>query len=318
LFGAEAISTSYLSMLFSALNGVLIFWILQQMASRKWIQISKIGALTLVTVFLFGTPHLWVGLSGRAWFVSQILTVLFLALATYSALRSWSPWAVGALIGAAILARPNSLMTWPFVFAIAMQILKEDLGQVSLRQAFLWTVKSALPILIAVAVALLYNYLRFGNFLDFGYTRLNGDPQIVQDAQMYGVFSFHFISRNLDAMLFRLPEIHWGGRWPIEPSTTGMSIFLATPPLLYLFHRYQKQWWIMGAWLAVLLNLILLLCYHNTGAHQFGYRYILDMLVPLITLLAVGLGRKIPWHFILLVLVSIVINIYGANWFMNG
>jgi hypothetical protein len=42
------------------------------------------------------------------------------------------------------------------------------------------------------------------------------------------------------------------------------------------------------------------------------------MLVPLITLLAVGLGRKIPWHFILLVLASIVINIYGANWFMNG
>jgi hypothetical protein len=94
LIGAENISTSYLSMFFSAINGVLVFLILTQLNKRKWINISTTGIFILVTLFLFGTPHLWVGISGREWFVSQILTVLFLALAVYAALRSWSAWLV--------------------------------------------------------------------------------------------------------------------------------------------------------------------------------------------------------------------------------
>lgn len=325
--GAENISTSYLSMIFSALNGVLVLLILKQLIQRKWIELSKSGVFWLLVVFLFGAPHLWVGISGRGWYVSQILTVLFLALAIYAALRVWSAWVVSIFIGIAMLARPNSLMTWPFVFAISMQILKENQGRIEFKQAFQWSAKTILPIALAVIGLLAYNYLRFNNFLDFGYTTVNAGPDIVQNVQTYGLFSPHFILTNLQVMLFKMPRIHWGAPWPtqprgavwpIEPTTTGMSIFLTTPPLLYLFHRYPKQWWIMGAWTAVLFNIIMLSFYSNNGSAQFGYRYILDFLVPLITLLAVGLGKKVPWHFIVLVLVSILINIYGAYWFMNG
>jgi hypothetical protein len=318
LIGAGNISTSYLSMFFSAINGVLVYLILGQLNQRKWINISTAGNLILVTMFLFGTPHLWVGISGREWFVSQILTVLFLALAVYAALRSWSAWLVGAFIAIAITSRPNSLMTWPFVFAIAMQVLKETQGKVNLKQAIQWILKTIPPIALAIGSLFFYNYIRFGNLLDFGYTTINGDPDVVYNVQTWGTFSPHFIWTNLQVMLFKLPWIHLGSRWPIEPSSIGMSIFLTTPPLIYLFRRYPKQWWIIGAWAAVFFNVVLLILYHNTGSQQFGYRYILDFLVPLITLLAVGLGKKIPWHFVLLVLVSVMINLYGANWFMNG
>jgi hypothetical protein len=326
-FGSENINTSYISIFLSAINGMLMFLILKQLAYRKWIELSDSGMFWLVMVFLFGTPHLWVGISGRGWYVSQILTVLFLALAVYAALRSWSAWLIAACIGAAMLARPNSLMTWPFVFAISMQILKENQGNVTWKQAIQWIAKTALPIALAVAGLLIYNYLRFENFRDFGYTTLNGDPEIVNNAQTYGLFSTHFIPNNLYLMLFKTPQIHWGvpwpsvpkgAVWPIDPTTTGMSIFLATPPLLYLFRHYPKHWWVLGAWAAILCNVIMLSLYSNTGAHQFGYRYILDFLIPLVAMLAVGLGKKVPWHFILLTLVSIVINLYGAYWFMNG
>lgn len=325
--GAESISTSYASMFFSAINGMFLFLILKQLLHRNWIELSGSGVFWLAVVFLFGTPHLWVGISGRGWYVSQILTVLFLALAVYAALRSWSAWLVATFIGIAMLARPNSLMTWPFVFAIAMQILKESQGSVSWKQVFQWIAKTVLPIALAVVVLLGYNYLRFENFLDFGYTTLSGDPDIVENAQTYGLFSFRFAPNNLYVMFLKLPQINWGtpwpdfpkgALWPIDPTTTGMSIFITTPPLLYLFRRYPKQWWIFGAWGAVLFNVIMLSLYSNTGAHQFGYRYILDFLVPLVTLLAVGLGKKVPWHFIVLTLASIAINLYGAYWFMNG
>jgi hypothetical protein len=325
--GAENISTSYFSILLSATNGVLLFLILKQMTQRKWIRLSGHGMFWLVVLFLFGTPHLWLGISGRGWYVSQIVTVLFLSLAIYAALRSASPWLSGTFLALAMLARPNSLMSWPFIFAISMQVIKEKHGSVLWSQAISWTAKTALPMAVTVVILLTYNYLRFENILDFGYTTVNAGPDVVRNVQTYGMFSPHFIPNNLYVMLLKPPRINWGtpwpdepkgALWPIDPTTTGMSIFITTLPLLYLFRRYPKEWWILGGWIAVLFNGIMLSTYHNTGAHQFGYRYILDFLVPLIMLLAVGFGKKIPWHFIVLVLVSIVINLYGAYWFMNG
>lgn len=318
LIGGENINTSDLSIFFSAINAVFVFLILEQLARRKWIKLSRANLLLLVVLFAFGNPHLWVGIRGRAWFVSQILTVTFLALAVFAALKSWSPWWVGISIGLAILARPNGIMTWPFVFAIAMQILKEEHRSIRWKQIMDWSIKTMIPIGMAIAGLLIYNYARFENFLDFGYTTLQGDPVMVANAQTYGIFSPHFIVRNLRAMFFYVPAIQLGTQWPILPSATGMSIFLVTPPLIYLFHRYERKWWVLGAWASVFLNFILLVLYHNTGAHQFGYRYILDVIIPLMALLALAMDKKIPWHFILLLLFSIAFNIYGAYWFING
>ncbi|MBT3187385.1 MAG: hypothetical protein HN736_16825 [Anaerolineae bacterium] len=316
--GADGISTSYLSMIVSAANGVLLFLILNNLNSRKWINLSTSGIFTIVILFLFGTPHLWLGISGRGWYFSQVLTAFFLAFAIYAALRSWSAWSVGALIATAMTARPTALMTWPFLLAITLQILKENQEEVELKHVVQWSAKTVVPISVAVIGLLTYNYLRFENFLDFGYVTVNAGPDIVRNVQQWGTFSPHFIPINLSVMLFKLPFWNPGGRWFILPSATGMSVFLTTPALIYLFRRYSKDWWVIGAWAAVFFSVALLSLYHNTGAHQFGYRYILDFLTPLIVLLAVGFKKKTPWHFQLLVVISIAINLYGTHWFMNG
>lgn len=318
LVGGKNISTADFSMFFSAFNAVLVFLILNQLVDRQWIKLPRNSILWLVLLFAFGTPHLWVGISGRFWFVSQILTVTFLALSVFASFKSWSPWIVGFFIGLAVSARPNGLMSWPFVFAIAMQVMKEDGQSIDLKKMFAWSLKSAIPILIAVLSLLLYNHARFDNYFDFGYITINGDPVVVQNAKTHGLFSIYYILYNLRVMFLYLPEIHPDGPWPFLPSGAGMSIFLTTPALIYLVRRYEGRWWILGAWAAVFFNFALLIMYHNTGKDQFGYRYILDALTPLTVLLAVSLGKKIPWHFILLVVLSIIINLYGANWFMNG
>lgn len=242
LIGATNISTSYLSMMFSAFNGVFLYLILKELNARKWINLSKSGILILVILFLFGTPHLWLGISGRGWYFSQILTLLFLALASYATLRSYSAWLVGIFIALAIAARPTAIMTSPFYFAIAMQLLKEKQGTINLKQALQWVAKTVPPIALAIIGLLTYNYLRFENFLDFGYVTVNAGPVIVKNVQTWGTFSPHFIPINLQVMLFKLPWINPTGRWLIELSTSGMSIFLTTPPLIYLFRRYPKQW----------------------------------------------------------------------------
>lgn len=318
LFGAENINSMDFSIFFSAVNAVLFFLIFEQFIRRQWIKLSIPGALCMVLLFMFGTPHLWVGINGRFWFVSQIVTVTFLALATLGALRSWSPWALGGLIGLAVGTRPNGLMTLPFLLAITLQIWKENGETVDFKRLSGWAFRSAVPIGVAVAGLLLYNYARFEDFFDFGYVTIHGNPVIVRNAQTFGLFSTHYIPYNLKVMFLYAPKIRPGEPWPIQPSGAGMSVFLTTPALVYLFRRYENKLWIWGAWASVCLNFALLVMYHNTGMDQFGYRYILDALAPLAVLLAAAFGRKLPWLFILLVALSVAINMYGAAWFMKA
>jgi hypothetical protein len=56
--------------------------------------------------------------------------------------------------------------------------------------------------------------------------------------------------------------------------------------------------------------------YHNTGSFQFGYNYLLDFIIPLLLILAAGLGEKTPRLFAVLVVLSGIINLLGAFWFM--
>ncbi len=315
LIGGSAISSHVFSIAFSALNSVLLFLILEQTRRLGWINLSHNYMVWLVALFAFGTPHLWVGLSGQAWFLSQIVAVSLIAFAAFATLKSWSPWVVGVSIGLAVATRPNSIISWLFVFAIAAQMMKDNPS--AIKQMMAWAIKSAAPILLAIIGLLMYNYARFGTFADFGYTTLNGDPEIIANAQTHGLFSPHFILSNLRVMLFNFPLIRPDARWPIQPSGNGMSIFLVTPVFFYLFRRYERQWWILGAWATVFCGLGLLLMYHNTGSRQFGYRYILDVIAPLILLLAAALRDRIPWHFFALLSLSILINLYGAYWFFN-
>jgi hypothetical protein len=306
------------SMLFGALNAVLVYLVLSRLAARQWIAASKTTIFLLVVLFSFGTNHLWVSIMGEVWFVSQAVTVTFLALAALSALHGQSPWVTGALLGAAMLARPNSLMTWPLLFAVAMQIEKDEGAAFDFKRMAAWTIRSAVPLGLAVAGLLIYNYLRFEDFMDFGYVTISGEPGIVRNAQTYGLFSPVYIPHNLEVMFLLLPNIRLGDAWPIQPSLEGMSVFLSTPVLIYLIRRYEKQWWIAGAWLSILLGFTLLVMYHNTGAAQFGYRYILDMIVPILALLPLGLPKRLPWHFYALWLGSIAMNIYGTAWIINA
>lgn len=326
-FGVENINTSYLSILYSAITGVIALLILRQLVHLKWLELSWHATFWLIALFLLGTPHLWVGINGRGWFISQILATLFLSLAIYAALRAWPAWWVASFIAVAMLSRPNTLMTWPFVFAISMQLLKEKHGKIEWKQAFLWSAKTVIPVISAILILLSYNYIRFENFFDFGYATLKGSQGIVDNVQTHGLFSAHFIPENLYIMLLKMPQIGWetfltdrpkGNLISIGLEPIGMSIFATTPSLLYLFRRYPGQWWVWGAWATILFNIILLSLYSNTGSAQFGYRYILDFIVPLITLLAVGVSQKVPWHFMVLALISIAINLYGAYWFMSG
>ena len=333
LLGAGNLNMVRISIFFAALNALLIYWILEQAARLEWIRLGRAGRLWIVALFAFGNPHLYVGINGMVWFLSQTLTVTFIALAALVSLKSWPAWLAGLCLAAAVAARPDVAVAWPMLAGIYLTFLLgkwptpgastpwrewagvgggDILGQ--LRPALLWTIQSTLPVILAVGGLLWYNHARFDSWLDFGYVTINGSDQIIHDVQAYGIFNPYFIPRNLNVLLLGIPEIRLQAPY-IFPSRDGMSLLLTTPAFIYLFRRQKMNAWKLGALASVLLNLCLLVMYHNTGNFQFGYSYLLDFLVPLLLLLAAGFEEKLPRLFTALVLLSIAINLLGTIWF---
>jgi hypothetical protein len=317
LVGLGNVNTVLFSILFASINSMIVFLILDRLRNLEWIKLNRSDSLWLVVLFTFGTPHFYMGIIGMEWQISKVLAVTFLALSIYSGLKGWSAWLVGLCLGLAMASRPNLFVIWPLLFAIAIQIVKDD-NHRELKWKWLvkWVAASAIPVVVVVIGLLLYNYLRFGNPMDFGYVNINGSTQIVENVRKYGIYNLHFIPVNLSVMFSQLPSIRSYSPY-LFPSLDGMSMLITTPALFLLIHRYEKKWWIIGTWTSVILSVILLSMYHNTGAAQFGYGYIMDFIIPLMMLLAVALGRKCSWIFRLLVIISVGINGFGVWWFLQ-
>jgi hypothetical protein len=313
MYTVAGVNTVIFSIVFGAANIALVFIILEMIAARGWTRLSTGGNLWLTALFGFGTVHFYLSIVGKMWFMSQTVTVTFLALAVLFAISSRPPWLVGMMLGFGIVARPNIALAWPLVFGIAAQIQKDATGRLDWRRLVGWTVLSGIPMAMGVAVLLGYNYIRFNDILDFGYLTENVADFMAGDLKKYGTFNTHFIRRNLQVMFLGLPE------WDpicrrVVPQQQGMSMFLATPALVYLVKSLRRSPWVLGAWGAVLALIAMISTYYNTGAWQFGYKYMLDFAVPVVMLLALAAGKRVSWLFRILIFLSIAINIIGVLW----
>lgn len=314
LFGIEGINMTVVSAMIGALNAALIFLILQRAVQTGMIHCERSAILWLTIVFAFGTNTIWLAVTGQMWFISQLITVTMIELSVLAVISKWSGWLVGLFFGFAMLARPN---VFPIAFLLLGIYLWEqaDFPRVAWRKTIFWGIKVAFPSMVCIFLLLYYNKLRFDNWFDFGYVTINGAPWILEAVQKYGMFHPHFFKTNLQVMLWQLPALDFSGdRFFFQPGISGFSVFVMTPPLIYLFRRFRKNWWVIGAWVAVILTVLLLLFYHNTGAEQVGYRYLLDAIVPIMLLMGLGVDRKVSWFFKMLAVIGITVNLLSVYW----
>jgi hypothetical protein len=183
------------------------------------------------------------------------------------------------------------------------------------RQGLVWKELFLFFIVLGIFIAgmLLYNQARFGSLLDFGYNAMNVNSFVRGNLHTYGQFNRHFIGTNFRYMLLEPPEIV-----PYAPYLTfnplGTGIFWTSPALLlaFLAFRYREHRWLVASLLAAcLLPIALLLLYFNTGWYQFGYRFILDFLPFALLLASLGMGAKPGWWEKVLIVLSVVINMWG-------
>jgi hypothetical protein len=160
--------------------------------------------------------------------------------------------------------------------------------------------QAAIAGLFVVAVLMTMNTLKFGRPWDSGYAHIfnerSGD-RFADDVAAHGLFSVHYVPRNLYYMNFGFPEVHriemaGESQVHLRPNTMGTGIWWTTPLLLWLFVGLRRlaadplsRWYLVGAVLVVAV----LLFYHNTGAQQRGFnRFSLDYIPVLLALVA-------PW-----------------------
>jgi hypothetical protein len=315
LKGAVGLNTVVFSIFFGALNAALVFLILESMVEHGWSQLQMKDNLWLTLLFAFGTPHFYLAIVGKMWFMSQMVTITFFALAILMTMARRPAWSTGICLGIAMAARPNIALGLAMVTTVFIQLMWQDLGRIDWKKLFRWVLLASLPMGAAVLALLWYNWARFGNILDYGYVAENVADWMAGDLKNYGTFNPVFIARNLRVMLFNPPE--WDPTCGPWAKHEGMSIFLVTPALIYLARSFRKMPLVIGAWLSTLLLIVPLALYYNTGAWQFGYKYLLDFILPVTMLLAVAVGKRTGWFMRVLILLSVAMNIFGVLWWFG-
>jgi hypothetical protein len=130
----------------------------------------------------------------------------------------------------------------------------------------------------------------------------------------YGQFHPRFIVNNLKTMFLALPQ--WNPVCGLPaPLGDGMSIFITTPALIFLYKARGKSLWVWGAWFSLLLLTMPLLFYFNNGSFQFGFRFLMDLILPILALLAFGAGERLSIPMRLFILAGALVNYYGVLWF---
>jgi hypothetical protein len=326
-FGLAGANTVVFSSAIAGLNVALCYALIRGLASRGWSRLGRSGALWLTVMFGWGSVHWYMSTPGSVWFVGQLCTLTFILLAALFAVSIRRPFLAalcdGCALALAMLARPHIATIWALLFGIMLQRIFDGQSDSALNAArappgkIAWQAALTLaPVLAAVLILLMYNRARFGSFFDFGYLNQNVAGVLLDDLRTYGQFNLHFWPRNVWAMLLALPEFD-ASAGVFAPSPYGMSLLLTTPALIYLIYAVRRPahpFLIWGAWIAVGCTVAVLLSYYNTGAAQFGYRFSLDFITPVIVLLACSLAR-VSALMRALILIGVLVNAYGVAWF---
>ncbi len=316
LFGPAGVNTVRFSIVLASLNSALVFLILEKMRGLGWIQSGTPATIWLTTLFSLGTVHWYLALWGEVWVLNQVSTVTFIATAALLTLSGGPAWLTGLSLGLAMLARPPIALTWPFLLGLFWELKKDQEASVRKRSLLSWALGSSLPPMVALMGLLWYNGVRFGSPLNFGYTAASVGL-FHNELQAYGQFNIHFVLRNLQVMLIGLPS--WNSACGFfSPGEIGMSVFITTPALLYLHRARRNTYWVIGAWITVGLLVSVLLLHYSTGALQFGYRYLMDLIIPIMALLGLAIEKeRISLPMKIMILAGILVNYWGLWWFFT-
>lgn len=321
-----------------------LFLVLEKLRRTHRSHRSEFENVALALLFAFGTVYFFTAVQGTVWFAAHVVGVGLMALFVLTSLDAERPVLAGLLLGCMFLTRVTTVLTAAlFAFeAIRVSYIHVKDGSVrelpqggtlldradlvlrglDYRKLAGIVAKFSVPVVAALAFASWYNWVRFGNPSPsaFGHEYLQVAWQ--RRIQTWGLFSYHYLGRNLSAMLAGLPwtppaktTIAAFGGVPFKINGHGLALWFTTPLYLWLFWPKRPLGWLgVGTIVAAMGPLVVNLLYQNSGWVQFGYRFSNDYAILLFVLIAVG-GRKFGRMFWLAGVWALAWNLFGAMTF---
>jgi hypothetical protein len=296
--------------LWAAFNPTLLFLLLRALRARGYSRRSEVDDLWLTAMFGVGSVYYFCAVVGEVWFTAEIIGVTLSIGYVWGSLDARRPVLAGACVALGFATRPPWAVLPLFLFeAVRAAGGREALRDPRARRALLVSLlRFAAPIAIGGLALAAYNYARFENPFEFGHKYM---PVQWQDRMFrFGLFNYHFLSRNLAAALVLLPRIMT--HYPyVKVSQHGVSLLVTSPNLAYTVLPQEKSPLTKALWYTILTTALPDLLYQNSGYVQWGYRFSLDFMIYFMVLLAVG-NRPLTRRFRVLVVVAFAINLLLA------
>jgi len=321
----------------AGIGPAVLFLVLEKLRRTGRSERTEAENLQLAVLFAFGTVYFFTAVQGTVWFAAHVIGIGLMATFLLCALDAEHPVLAGLLLGCMFLTRTTTLLVGVFfafeaVRAAYMRPKTGEPRELPTEGTFVERARIVLagadrgvlvslfarfvsPLLLALAFASRLNWVRFRDPRPwaFGHEYLTVGWQA--RIRRWGLFSTHFLSRNLTVMWTSLPWKHLpndpSARTPFLISGHGIALWFTTPFYLWLLRPARTTFLYLAAGVAALGPCVMNLLYQNSGWFQFGYRFSNDYALLLFVMLAVSL-RRMSRVFWVAAAWAIAWNLFGA------
>ncbi len=282
---------------------------------------SELENISLALLFAFSTVYWFSAVQGTVWFVGHVIGAALAALYLFASTNATHPIVAGLALSLGFATRTPLGFAFPLFLweaARASQLSSTrgcSFDNLDMRALVKRCVLFAVPAAAVLGIVMWHNHARFGDPFEFGHRLLAIGWRGRIDK--WGLFSFHYLGKNLAVVLTALPFTGGTNAAPFQINAHGLALWVTTP--IYVWALWPKRtspaFWALALTTAcvALPDLI----YQNTGWIQFGYRFSNDFAVFVFALIALGKRRFGP-AFWTLAVVGFVINAFGALTFQRA
>jgi hypothetical protein len=310
VFGAPNVNIVAIATVMACMSLYLIYQIFLRLG------VAKDYFFWLLMGVFFGSGY-WFAIftSHHVYAFAHITSFLFQLLIIHELLGKRRWWLVGIFIGCTFMTR--QLTIFYALFALGYMFHLHQSKKATIKFSDLLSL--GLTLGVFVGLYLVYNYMRFHDPFDTGYSHIKYIGVLKQRVDEHGVFSVKYLLFNLYSVFIMGFNIEFKGNSYLnikDMNLWGTSLLAASP----FFVASVKAAWPtalkVAAWGTIIVILGGQLFYHNNGYHQVNtVRFTMDFLPLLIVLTALGIQQLPKWllkgmvgYAILLNLISFLIH----------
>ena len=317
--GADHLPDGLVFLAFTGIAPAVLFLALEKLRDLERTRRTRFENASLAALFALGSVYWFSAIQGTVWFAAHVVGAALASLYLYASIGATHPLLAGLCLGLGFATRTPLGFAFPLFLCEAWRASRTKSPRASEGQgsapashdlrAFLE--RAAIfgaPAAVVLGLLLWHNLARFGDPFEFGHRYLT----VVWRARIekWGLFSYHYVPRNLAVVLTSLPFTKTAGA-PFQINAHGLALWFTTPLYAWALwpRRTSASYWSLALTAAAVA--LPSLAYQNSGWVQFGYRFSNDFAPFLFAMIAAS-ARRFTFPFWLLAAWSVAVNAFGA------